>query len=327
MKVLVAIYSPFPCWNLPAGYVDRLRRDFPQHEFAHAAADADVLPRIRDIEVAFMSELRPDHLAAAPALRWVHSPSAGVGGMLFPAMLASPVVISNSRGMSGDTIAEHVIAVTLALMRKLPVAVRSQAERRWAQDEVVAPPPVRQLRGARVLIVGIGGIGGACAWRFAALGAQVTGVRRHPDLPAPDGVARVESPDRLPDLLPEADVLVVAAPQTRETRQLIGAREIEAMRRDAILVNVSRGRLVDEQALAAALAREALGGAALDVFEHEPLDASSPLWDSPRALITPHMSWYRADHWDAATDLFAENLRRYADGRPLLNIVDKQAGY
>jgi phosphoglycerate dehydrogenase-like enzyme len=274
-----------------------------------------------------MSELRPAHFDAAPRLRWVHSPAAGVGGMLFPAMLASPVVISNSRGMSAEPIAEHVLALTLALFRKFPQAFRSQAARHWAQDEAMGFPPLRTVRSSRVLIVGLGSIGVACAWRFAALGAQVTAVRRRLGQPIPEGVRAVVPVQRLQKVLPDADVVLISAAQTAETRGLIGAAELTLMPRDAILVNVSRGKLVDERALAAALQDGVIGGAGLDVFEHEPLDPASPLWALPNVIITPHTAGFRPDHWDAATALFAENLRRFESGRPILNEVDKRAGY
>ena len=327
MNVLVGIYSRFASWNIPEQYVDRLRAAFPEHVFFFAQSDDDARVHMADVDAAFMSEVRPHHLAASTRLRWVHSPSAGIGGMLFPEMIASPVVLTNSRGMSGDAIAEHVVGVVLALFRKLPLAVRAQAEHRWAQDELSEAPSMRFISKARVLIVGLGGIGAACAWRLAALGAHVTGIRRRVDQPVPRGVSAVLPTAKLGDALPEADVVIIAAPQTGETKQILGAGELGRMRSGAIVVNVSRGKLVDEAALARALESGTLGGAALDVFEHEPLDASSPLWDHPNVLITPHMSWYRPDHWEAATDLFAENLRRFAEGRPLLNVVDKAAGY
>ena len=133
------------------------------------------------------------------------------------------------------------------------------------------------------------------------------------------------------ELLPEADIVVLAAPETADTRRMIGPAQFAAMRRDAVLVNVSRGKLVDEAALAAALTAPAtnrtIGGAALDVFEREPLPASSPLWSLPNVIITPHMAGFRPDHWDAVTELFADNLRRFEAGAPLRNIVDKTHGY
>jgi phosphoglycerate dehydrogenase-like enzyme len=329
--ILVGIYSPFAAWNIPAAYVDRLRGEFPEHQFVHASNENDALELIPAAHVAFMSEVRPEHLAAARHLEWIHSPAAGLGGMLFPAMIESRVILSNSRGISADTIAEHVLAVTLVMFRNLPLAFRSQAERVWAQDAMLADSPLRTIAGSHVLVVGLGAIGTATAHRMAALGARVTGIRRRASGARPEFVDLVAAPDALLDVLPSADVVVLAAPQTRETRGLIGARELAAMRRDALLVNVSRGKLVDEAALAAALtappAARTLGGAALDVFEHEPLSPDSPLWTLPNVLITPHMAGFRRDHWDAVTTLFAENLRRFESGQPLVNVVDKEAGY
>lgn len=326
MKILVAIYSPFESWNIPEAHVDRLRRAFPQHTFQHARREADVLPIIPDVDVAFTSELRPNQLAAARRLAWVHSPAAGVGAMLFPEMVTSAVVMTNSRGMSAEHIGEHVIGMTIALFRKFPLAFRAQGERRWAQDEVVAPPPLRTILGTRVLVLGLGSIGSACARKFTALGARVTAIRRR-NLPAPEEVDRVGTPEMLRELLPPADVVVITAAQTKGTRGIIGATELSLMKRDAVLINVSRGKLVDEAALSGALAAGTIGAAGLDVFEHEPLDPASPLWTLPNVIITPHMSGFRADHWDAATDLFAENLRRFDAGEALLNVVDKEAGY
>jgi phosphoglycerate dehydrogenase-like enzyme len=219
------------------------------------------------------------------------------------------------------------IAVTLAMFRRLHLAVRRQSERRWAQDEISAGRVNRQLAGARVLIVGLGAIGRAAAARFSALGARVSGIRRTPDGAGVPHVETVAGADRLFALLPSADVVLLAAPQTPQTRHLIGARELAAMKDDTLLVNVSRGKLVDEAALVEALAAGRIGGAALDVFEHEPLASDSALWTLPNVLITPHTSGFRPDHWDAATSLFAENLRRFESGEPLLNVVDKRAGY
>jgi phosphoglycerate dehydrogenase-like enzyme len=327
VNVLVAISSPFASWNIPDTHVERLRRLFPGHTFQHASTEAETGRLIAAADVAFASELRAEHLAAAPRLRWVHSPAAGVGAMLFPDMIVSPVMLSNSRGLSAETIAEHVIGLTIAVFRKFPLACRRQAERRWAQDEVLEPPALRTVQSSHVLVVGLGSIGTACAQRFDALGATVSGVRRRTDQPVPSGLSRVAPPSELRELLPGADVVVIAAAQTTETRRMIGEAELDVMKPDAILVNVSRGKLVDEAALARALAAGAIVGAGLDVFEHEPLDPASPLWTLPNVIITPHMSGFRADHWDAATDLFAENLRRFEAGQPLLNVVDKQAGY
>jgi phosphoglycerate dehydrogenase-like enzyme len=213
------------------------------------------------------------------------------------------------------------------LLRDLRLAWRRQNERIWAQNEFDAGASIRTLRGARVLIVGLGSIGSETARLASAFGAHVVGIRRTPGARPPAGVDDVAAPAQLLDLLPSADLVVVSAPQTADTVHMIGERELARMKDDAILVNVSRGKLIDEAALLRALDTGRLRGAALDVFEHEPLDPASPLWSRPDVLITPHVSGFHADHWPEATRLFAENLRRFAAGTPLINQVDKQAGY
>jgi len=325
VTILVALYSEFDVWCIPEPYVDALRRDFPQHTFVRADDDAQTLERIGDADAAFATRLRPDHVAAARRLRWVHSAAAGVGNMLFPAMVESPIQITNSRGIASAPIAEHVIAVTLALLRDLPLAWQRQRDAVWAQDEFTRRPPLRTLDGARVLIVGLGSIGAGTARLAAAFGAHVVGIRRRPG-PPPDGVEAVFGPDRLHDELPRADVVVIAAPHTRETSHLIGERELAMLKDGAVLVNVSRGKLIDEGALARELEKGRIR-AGLDVVEHEPLAADSPLWRSPHVLITPHVAGFFAGYWPATVGTFADNLRRFERGQPLVNIVDKRAGY
>jgi phosphoglycerate dehydrogenase-like enzyme len=326
VKILVAIYSQFSSWNIPDRYIEQLRAAFPAHEFLHARTDEEAVELIRDADAAFASEVRPPHLAAARRLRWIHSPAVGVGGMLFPEMLAAPVTITNSRGVAAESIAEHVVAVVLAIFRKLPLAIRSQSAGHWVFDAIVSAPHIRILGDSRVLLVGLGAIGSAVAQRMTALGAKVAAIRRRVGAAAPPGV-EVHGVQSLAAQLSLADVVVLTAPQTRETWGMIGRDELAAMRPDAIIVNVSRGKLIDEAALVEALAGGVVGGAALDVFEHEPLPSDSPLWNLPNVLITPHTSWFRPDHWAAMTALFEQNLRRFAAGEPLLNPVDKTAGY
>jgi phosphoglycerate dehydrogenase-like enzyme len=343
VNILVSIHSGFRMWTIPPEYVDRLRSQFPDHCFLHARNDEEGRHLIAEADVAFSGFVHPAQLQAARRLRWIHSPSAGVGHMLYPEMVASPVIMTNARGHSADTIAEHVLALVFALFRRLPLAFERQAQRIWAQDEMVAHAtsgvpvtatdsysallPNRTVAGAHVLIVGLGGIGRAVAVRFAALGATVTAVRRHADAALPPGASAVHPPSALHDLLPAADVVVLTAPQTAETRNLIGAPELALMKETAVVVNVSRGALIDEEALAAALRRRVIAAAALDVFRDEPLEPAHDLWTVPNLLISPHYAGFRSDHWQAATDLFAENLRRFDKGEALMNVVDKAGGY
>jgi D-2-hydroxyacid dehydrogenase (NADP+) len=326
MKVLVANYSDWSAWDTPGWVLERMRAAVPGVEFVHARTPDEGVRKIPDAEVVFSSVVRPEMLDAAGRLRWIHSPAAGIGGMLFPSLVASDVILTNSRGMHAETIAEHVIALTLALFRGLPTAVRRQSERMWAQEELSVPGP-RLLRGSTMGIVGLGGIGAAIAAAASGLGMRVEGIRRRANAELPPGVDAAYPIAAMHERLPHWDVVVLAAPQTHETQGLIGAPELALMRRNAILVNIARGKLVREVDLIDALARGVIGGAALDVVEHEPLDPASPLWSMPNVLITPHVAGFRPQYWERLADLFLENLRRYRANEPLLNVVDKQAGY
>jgi phosphoglycerate dehydrogenase-like enzyme len=304
-----------------------LRQEFPQHEFVRAVNTDETLGAIRDADVAFSSLIDDRALEAGTRLRWVHTPAAGVGKMLTPAMIDSAVIVTNSRGNHAEAIAEHVIGVVLALFRKLPEAFAHQRSHRWAHAIMAEGEPLRLLRGCVVGIVGPGGIGSQIARLAAAFGAASEGIRRRPELGIPDGMRAVFPPDRLRARLGMWDVVVLATPLTSETRGMIGAAELRAMKREAVLVNIGRGKLIKEADLVDALRARTIAAAALDVVEHEPLDPASPLWNLPNALITPHVAGLRPDHWDMAVDLFADNLRRFESGEPLRNVVDKRAGY
>jgi len=325
MTVLVAVISPAPAWVMPRRHVDRLRCDFPQHTFLDAWDREGIRRLLPEADVAFTPFIDRDVFASASRLRWVQSPAAGVGSLMFPELLASPVILTSARGIRARSIAEHVLGVTLALARRLPAALRAQAAHRWAQEELETGS--RTLQGQHLGIVGLGAIGLEVVKIAAPFGFRITGIRRRAGEPVPPGVDAVWTPDRLPDLLAQSDVVVLAAPHTPETKRLIGRAQIDSMKRGALLVNVARGKLVDDDALVAALRDGRLGGAALDVFSEEPLDASSPYWDLPNVIVTPHTAGAMHDYWTPLVALFADNLQRFEKGEPLLNVVDKVAGY
>ena len=325
MNVVIGVISPAPAWVLPRRFVDQLRLEFPQHTFFDAW-DRETLRRLLPgADVAFTPFVDRDVFASAARLRWVQSPAAGVGSLMFPELLASAVVLTSARGIRARSIAEHVLGVTIALARKFPAVLRAQAEHRWAQEELETD--ARTLQGQRMGIVGLGAIGLEVAKIAAPFGFRITAIRRRAGEPPPDGVEAVWPPDRLPDLLAQSDVVVLAAPHTPDTRRLIGRAQIDQMTRGALLVNVARGKLVDDEAVIAALRDGRLGGAALDVFSQEPLEPSSPYWDLPNVIVTPHTSGAMTDYWTPLVALFATNLRRFEKGEPLLNVVDKVAGY
>jgi phosphoglycerate dehydrogenase-like enzyme len=259
-------------------------------------------------------------LAVAPQVRWLHTPSAGVDHLLIPPVLERGITVTNSAGVHAIPIAEFVLALMLSHVKQLPGYAAAQAERRWDRELEAG-----ELFERTLLILGIGGIGQAIAQRAAAFGMRVWGSRRSPR-PMP-GVERVVGMDGWRELLPAADVVVVAAPLTAETRGMLDADAFAAMRPDAFLINIARGAIVDEPALLDALRAGRIAGAALDTFEQEPLPPESPLWDAPNVLITPHATAGSPRMRERQIALFLENLRRFRADEPLLNVVDVEAGY
>ena len=325
MNVVIGVISPASAWVMPRRFVDQLRADFPQHTFLDAW-DRETLRRLLpEADVAFTPFIDRDVFASATRLRWVQSPAVGVGSLMFPELLASEVVLTSARGIRARSIAEHVLGVTIALARRLPATFRAQAAHRWAQEELETE--ARTLQGQRMGIVGLGAIGMELVKIATPFGFRISAIRRRADEPRPEGVEDVWPPARLPDLLSQSDVVVLAAPHTPETKRLIGKPELDHIKRGALLVNIARGKLVDDDAVIAALRSGALGGAALDVFSEEPLDPASPYWDLPNVIITPHTSGAMQDYWTPLVALFAENLRRFEKAEPLRNVVDKKAGY
>lgn len=328
LNILVGVISRFEAWVMPRVWVDRLRADFPAHAFLEAW-DADAIRRLLPhADVAFTPFIHRDLFPSLHRLRWVQSPAAGVDMLLFPEMIASDVIITSARGIRARPIAEHVIGVAIALARQLPAAWRFQADHVWGQDSLEGrTTSIITLDGRRMGIVGLGAIGMEVARLASAFGMRVTGIRRTIGGPLPDGVEQILPPERLTDLLAQSDVVVLAAPTTSATAQLIGAREIASMKRGAFLINIGRGSLVVDEAVVDGIRSGHLGGAALDVFTHEPLDPRSPYWDLPNVIITPHTSGAMQDYWTPLVALFSENLRRFERREPLLNVVDKSAGY
>lgn len=266
---------------------------------------------------------------AGRRLRWVQTGTAGVATLLFDEMTRGDVVLTNAAGLYGPAIAEHVLAGVLHFLRALDVAQALRATRTWDQSAFATPrAAVREVDELGVLVVGAGGLGTEVATRFTALGATVRGIRRRPELGAPEGFASIHGLDELDALLPEADVLVLATPLTEATRQVLTAARIERLPKDAIVCNVARGALVDETALTAALQAGRIRGAVLDVFAREPLAPDSALWQLERVVHTPHVSGVSPRRfWDRLQDLILDNWSRYREGRPLRNVVDKRAGY
>jgi phosphoglycerate dehydrogenase-like enzyme len=273
-------------------------------------------------------------LVRAPRLSWVHSATSGVERALTPAALERGVVVTNARGVFSRPIAEYVLMMILAISRRLPQLLELQRERTWQ------PLEGAELRDVTVGIVGLGSIGRAVAALATAFGCRVVAVRRRADAgpvgseseqgDSPLGeivLDRVGGPETLPELLAESDFIVLAAPLTPETDQMINAETLASVKPGAWLINVARGRLIDERALLRALQDGELGGAVLDTFRDEPLSPASPFYDQANVIVTPHTAWSSGRVLDRSVELFCDNLRRFAAGEPLLNVVDPSAGY
>ena len=327
MNILIAVFSGGPAWTLPRSFVDQLRREFPQHTFIDAWDSESVRRQLKDIDAAFSAAIDRSDFANAPRLRWVQSPAVGVGGMLGPELVASPVVLTSARGVRARGIAEHVIGVTIALARQLPLVMRRQMAREWALNEIELSGRVRTLQGSRMAVVGLGAIGLEVARLAAAIDIRVSAIRKHVEQDRPAFVEEVLPPERLFELLERSDSIVLSAPLTAETNKIIGPEALKRVKRGALLINVGRGKLIDDDAVVEALRDGRLGGAALDVFTKEPLDSGSPYWDLANVVVTPHISGAMEDYWTPLVALFSENLRRFDAGQPLLNVIDKQAGY
>jgi phosphoglycerate dehydrogenase-like enzyme len=327
MKVVLFQQHKFELWNPPPWVLKELQERFPQLRVVHPGTPEDLSRELHDAEVAIGSTLPPLELARAGQLKWVHSPAAAVHQFMVPEFIASPARLTNGREVFGETAGEHVIALILALARQLPVCLRFQARKVWGQQLLWnsnARP--RTIAGATLGLVGLGAIGSAVARRAKALGMDVLAVRKHPEKRA-ENVSALYSPQEISTLLSQSDFVVLAAPVTPESRRVIDASRLAQMKPTACLINVGRGALVVEVALAKALQEKQIAGAALDVFEEEPLPADSPLWALDNLLITPHCAGFIDNLWERHVEEISANLKRYLAGQPLVGLVDKTLGY
>ena len=286
----------------------------PREELTAAIAAADAV---------YALGLTPEQFRAARRLRWVQSQGAGVEWIAAcPEVIESAVTVTNTRGAHAQTIAEHAFAMLLSRTRGMDEFIAAKARGAWTR----ASRPLIGLSGMTMGVIGLGRIGGAVAQRAAGFDMRVLALDAN-DVPRPAYVERLWGLEGLTDLLAASDVVTVAIPITAETRGLLGAAQLAAMRPGAFLLVMSRGGIVDEAAVAAALHAGRLGGAGMDVFSQEPLPAESPLWGAPNLIITPHSSGSSRQTTALAWSIFAENLGRFVRGEPLENVVDKRKGY
>jgi phosphoglycerate dehydrogenase-like enzyme len=326
MRVLVSIQQPVAQWQIPPASIDVLRRRFPHIEFTHATTDEERAAGLARCDVAYTWILKSSELSAAPRVRWVHTSAVAVETLCLNELFARGIAVSNTRGVQAVPIAEHVMAVVLALSKQLPFAIDRQRQARWAQNEFTGERLPWLLKGKTLGIIGVGTIGTEIARRARAFGMDVVAMRRRVGAPV-EGVDRIFGAEQLYPFLSLCDVLVIAAPLTPQTHSLLSGPALAQLPKGAIVVNVGRAKILDTEALIEALRAGHLGGAALDVFPQEPLPPEHALWTTPNVILTPHTSGFRQGHWDEVIDLFADNLERFQRGEPLRHRVDPDLGY
>lgn len=300
----------------------------PELEIINAKTEEELLGAMPEAEIYLPGPRDPKFFAGIPMLKWVHMVWAGIDHSPFLSVLPQEVTATNSAGVFAVPIAEHAMAMILAFSRGIQFCARWPKEKVWGEGNYWErfQPHLLELQGATLGIVGYGGIGQATAERAKSFGMRILAERRRPQ--GSDGIAdEMWGPERLDDLLRESDYILISAPLTNETRGLIGARELGLMKPTAVIVNVARGAVIDQEALISALKEDKLRGAALDVTTPEPLPFDSPLWELDNVLITPHVSGSSPRTWERQFNLFLENLSRYVAGERLLNVVDREAGY
>jgi phosphoglycerate dehydrogenase-like enzyme len=284
-------------------------------------AESRLAPLLEEAEVFFGIRVLPDLVARSPHLRWVQLVAHGID-QIHGDIMDGGVTVTTGRGNYAPVIAEHVLLLMLMLMRQTPLLAVQQGERRWQR---LYPG---EMEGKVVGLVGLGSIGMAVARAAQGFGMRVLAVKRTAftgeDFP---NIDQLMPPESLNTLLGSSDFVVLGLPLTTDTRHIIGREELRAMKPSAYLINVARGGVMDDSALAEALREGWIAGAGLDVFEEEPLPPHSPLWNMPNTIITPHMAGLSDRFVERGTSLFCENLGRYIRGEPLMNVLDLQRGY
>jgi phosphoglycerate dehydrogenase-like enzyme len=320
MTVLLVCLPPD---RMPEVDAARVRAAAPDMRVVVTEERAAIESLLDEIEIA-AGWFPHDLIARAPGLRWLQQWGAGADWLLRePEAARMDFTLTNASGVHAIPISEQIMAYLLAFARQLPAAIRAQERATWQKT---SRNQVFELAGKTMLLIGVGAIGERTAAIASALGMRVLGIRRDPARDAP-GVAAMYAPDRLLDLLPEADFVVLTAPLSRATQGMIGERELRAMKDTAYIVNIGRGGTIQEHALIQALREGWIAGAGLDVFVEEPLPASSPLWAMENVIITAHYAGITPHYDERALAIFLDNLRRYQAGEPLRNVVDKAEGY
>jgi phosphoglycerate dehydrogenase-like enzyme len=326
-KLVICVWHPFTEWRPKPLLAESIGARYPEMRVLHLPNYETLPQELPDTTIFVGYSLRAEQLVHARELKWIHSTAAGVAQLMYPQLRQSGITVTNASGIFSVPMAEHSMGLILAMARNFPDSVRYQDQLKWSVQVLWdRPQHLTEINGSVLLIVGYGSIGRELARRAKAFDMSIWGVTR-----SGKGdrtyTEKIFPASQLNEALPSADYVVIAAPETSETKHLIGAEQIARMKRGARLINVARGSLLDEAALIGALQSGALGGAALDVTGVEPLPPESPLWKAPNLFITPHTSAISERLWLRETELFLKLLDEWFSGKELSNRVDFSRGY
>lgn len=323
MKILLIVPEERPLRNVTKEHLAKIRSQSSDIDLQIVAASdtREIEKQMLDANVVAGIPSSIPNLSEAKNLKWVHSFSAGMDKVLTPELVGSNVLCSNSAGIHATPIAEHIIAFLLTFTRKLKETFEQQQQKKWQRiDELT------ELKDKNVLVIGLGKIGSEAARLASCFGAHVCAIDTS-GKEKPSFVKELGTTEQLSAFLGKADFVVLCLPHTKDTHHFINKERLGIMQPYAVLLNIGRGGVVDEQALIEALQQKKIGGAGLDVTEKEPLPKDSPLWDMENVVITPHHSGISEKYMDRAIERFCLNLQAFLEGRPLPNLVDKKQGY
>lgn len=316
-KILISFALPEQC-------VEKIQKVSPRLKVIREWNGTSLIKTIEDVEIVFAGKMTKKMMQAAKRLKWIHSTGAGVDRFLMiPEIAEGPVVLTNSKGVHPTPISEHVMAFMLTFTRKFKEFILAQHEGVWHRSDEIS---MDELEGKTIGIIGLGAIGKEIARKAKCFGMTVLATKKHMT-EKPPFVDEILPHYNLKPLLQRSDFVVISVPLTPETKGMFGKEELETMKRTAYLINIARGKVIKQKELIKALKEKKIAGAGLDVFEIEPLQPDSELWKMENAIITPHMAGDTIHYWERATQIFCENLKRYLEQKPMINLVNKKAGY
>jgi len=314
-------------FDLPSAYVKKIEDVSPKFTVQKSHKKKELLGHIKNAEILFAGVFSLEMFLAARKLKWIQIAGAGADRFLFPEVVNSQVIITNSGDILSNPASEHVIAIMLSFCRKLHSLIINQAEKKWERYGGYLGEQFEELSGKTIGIVGLGRIGEKVAKKAKSLGMKVIATKRNLSAPKPNYIDKLLNRENLRELLKKSDFVVLTVPLTKETEGLIGEAQLRCMKKTSYLINISRGKIVQEDELIKALEEGWIAGAGLDTFEEEPLIQGSKLWDMKNVIITPHVAGISRSFLERLTNVFCQNLKLFLNNETLINIVDKNIGY